>query len=224
MNQNLEGSLSEAVRIGGLGRMERVDRSTGQLATIRASEKDLVALVERAARGDQSALESFYDQTSSLVYGLALKILKDPSAAEEVVIEVYTQVHRQAAQYDQDRGTPSAWLLTLARSRAIDRLRVESQRRKREDPLEPVEAIPALMANPEEHSAIAERRRAVQAALLTLAAEQRQVIEIAYYSGLTHSEIATKLGLPVGTVKTRIRTGMMVLHDLLRPLSLEGQS
>ena len=204
--------------------MERVERSTGVSATIRASEEDLAVLIGRVAKGDQSALGTLYDRTSSLVYGLALRVLKDRPAAEDVTIEVYTQIHRQAARYDAGRGTPSAWLLMLARSRAIDRLRAESQRWKREDSLEPVEALPTLTANPEEHSAVAEQRRAVQAALLALAPEQRRVIEIAYYSGLSHSEIAAKLDLPVGTVKTRIRNGMLALRELLRPLSLEEQS
>lgn len=224
MRVKSEGSLTyESAGLGNLRGMERVEQSTQQLDAIRAREKDLAALIGRIAQGDELALGALYDQTSSLVYSLALRILKDQPAAEEVTIEVYTQVHRQATNYDPGRGTPSAWLLTLARSRAIDRLRAESQRRAREDNLETIEAIPALTASPEEHSATAELRRAVQAALLALAPEQRQVIEIAYYSGLSHSEIAAKLGQPLGTVKTRIRTGMMALRELLRPLSLEGQ-
>lgn len=164
-------------------RMGRMGQSTEQLDAIRAREKDLAAVLRRVARGDQEALGDLYDQTSPSVYSLALRILKNPPAAEEVTLEVFTQVHRQAGYYDPGRGTPSAWLLTLARSRAIDRLRAESQRRKREDSLETVEALPTLTANPEESSAAAELRRAVQAALLALTPEQRQVIDIAYYSG-----------------------------------------
>lgn len=215
--------LNEPARSLTLRGMEGVRQSTEQLDAIRAREKGLAAFISRMARGDESALGALYDETSPFVYGLALKILRDRPAAEEVTIEVYTQVHRQAGHYDPVRGTPSAWLLTLARSRAIDRLRAETQRRKREDDAEKIETLSSLAANPEEASAAAEMRRTVQAALLALTPEQRQVIEIAYYSGLSHSEIAAKLGVPLGTVKTRIRTAMVRLRDLLRPLSLEGQ-
>ena len=203
--------------------MERVGPATARSAIIGTRENDLAALIARIARGDESALGALYDQTSSLVYGLAMRILKDRPAAEEVVIEVYMQVHRQAGHFDPARGGPSAWLVTLARTRAIDRLRADSKRRKLEEALERPEAIPAPTADPEEHSAAAELRRTVQTALASLAPEQRQAIEIAYYSGLSHSEIAQKLGQPLGTIKTRIRTGMMLLRELLRPLSLEGQ-
>lgn len=224
MRVTTEGVFThESAGIGTLRRMERVERSAEQLDAIRAREKDLAALIGCVAQGDESALGALYDQTSSLVYSLALRILKDRPAAEEVTVDVYSQVHRQASNYDPGRGTPSAWLLTLTRSRAIDRLRADAQRRTREDPVETIEAIPAGTASPEEHSAAAEVRRVVQAALLALAPEQRQVIEIAYYSGLSHSEIAAKLGQPLGTVKTRIRTGMMALRELLRPLSLDAQ-
>jgi RNA polymerase sigma-70 factor (ECF subfamily) len=219
------GSPSLAEPAGGvtLRRTERVGQTIEQLDAIRAREKDLAALVGRIAQGEQEALAALWDETSSSVYGLALRVLRDPPAAEEVTIEVYTQVHRQAALYDPGRGTPTAWLLTLARSRAIDRLRAESQRRQREDPLETIEALPTDVASPEEASAAAELRRTVRAALLALSPEQRRVVEIAYYSGLSHSEIAAELGEPLGTVKTRIRTAMMRLRELLRPLSTEGQ-
>jgi len=169
--------------------------------------------------------QNFLAQKSNrpLVYSLASRILKDRFAAQEVTIDVYMQIHRQAADYDPEKGAPSAWLLTLTRSRAIDRLRMEVKRRTREELLETTEAISALTASPEEESATAELRRAVQAALLALAPEQRQIIEIAYYSGLSQSEIAATLGQPPGTVKTRIRSGMMALRETLRPLTLQGE-
>ena len=207
-----------------LQRMDRAGPSSEQLAAIRAREEDLAGLIGRVARGDQAALAALYDKTSSLVYGLALRILRDPFAAEDVTIEVYTQVFRLASNYAWGRGTPSAWLLVLARSRAIDRLRVESQRRERERPLEKAAAIPSPAEDPEASSEAMELRRVVQTALAALAPEQREVIEIAYYSGLSHSQIAAKLGQPIGTVKTRIRTGMMQLRDHLRPLLTGGQA
>src|SRR5262245_49909696 len=193
------------------------------LRQLRIREEAWAALVTRAAEGDQTALAALYDETSALVYGLALRILQDPYAAEDVTIDVYAQVYRQGSSYDVNRGTPSAWLLTLTRSRAIDRLRQEAQRREREEPLEATTRMPSLTAGPEECSATTELRRLVQRALSLLTPEQRQVIELAYFSGLSHNEIAAKLGQPLGTVKTRIRTGMMLLREDLRSLLTEAQ-
>jgi RNA polymerase sigma-70 factor (ECF subfamily) len=186
-----------------------------------AQEPELAVLIAQVAQGDQEALATLYDATSAMVYGLAWRILHEQSAAEDVAIEVYTQVYRQAARYEPGRGAPSAWLLTLTRSRAIDRLRAESLRQQREAPMETAAALPSPLPDPEAWSSTTERRQAVQAALAVLNPEQRQVIEIAYYSGLSHREIAAKLGQPLGTVKTRLRTGMMMLRHLLLPLLLE---
>jgi RNA polymerase sigma-70 factor (ECF subfamily) len=187
------------------------------VAAFHVREQRLATLIQHIAQGDGQALAALYDATSAHVHGLALRILRDPGAAEDVVIEVYMQVQRLASAYDASRGTPSAWLLTLVRSRAIDRLRAEALRQQREAPLERAAALPSLTPDPETSSTTAELRRAVQAALLTLSPEQRQVIEIAYYAGLSHSEIATMLQQPLGTVKTRLRTGMICLRNLLRP-------
>jgi RNA polymerase sigma-70 factor, ECF subfamily len=197
---------------------ERDELSVDQLHQLRAREAALAALVARAAKGDQTALATLYDETSALVYGLALRILRDQYAAEDVTIDVYAQVYRQVSSYDANRGTPSAWLVTLTRSRAIDRLRQEAQRREREEPLEATMRMPSLTAGPEDSSATTELRRLVQRALALLTPEQRQVIELAYYSDLSHNEIAAALGQPLGTVKTRIRTGMMLLRENLRSL------
>jgi RNA polymerase sigma-70 factor (ECF subfamily) len=185
------------------------------LAAFCASEERLGTLIQAIARGDAQALATLYDATSALVYGLALRIVRDPSAAEDVVIEVYMQVQRLAPAYEPARGTPSGWLLTLTRSRAIDRFRVESLRQQREAPLEIATSVPALTPDPEAASTATELQRAVRTALLALSPEQRQVIEIAYYAGLSHSEIAARLQQPLGTVKTRLRTGMMVLRTHL---------
>ena len=178
---------------------------------------ELTALIQRISQGDQLAFAALYDATRSLVYGLAWRIVRDPSAAEDVTIEVYQQVYQQAGQYTSDRGTPSAWILTLTRSRAIDRLRQHTLRQQRESPLDAI-ACASLLPDPEASSVANELRRAVRKALATLSKEQRQVIEIAYYAGLSHREIAAQLGQPVGTVKTRIRTGMMMLRAQLGPL------
>jgi RNA polymerase sigma-70 factor (ECF subfamily) len=171
----------------------------------------------RVARGDQHALAAVYDATSAAVYGLALRILRDSGAAEDVTLEVYTQAFRQAATYDPERGSPLAWLLTVARSRAIDRLRADTRTRQRQAPLESVETMPAGTPDPEASSLVTEEQRAIREALASLTGDQRRVIELAYYGGLTHTEIAARLRQPLGTVKTRIRTGMLVLRAHLRP-------
>lgn len=216
-------SDSKVARMEHFHQPEQEESPAEPLRQLRIREEALAALVARAAEGDQTALAALYDETSAHVYGLALQILRDQYAAEDVTIDVYAQVYRQVSSYDANRGTPSAWLLTLTRSRAIDRLRQEAQRREREEPLEATMRLPSLTAGPEEYSATTELRRLVQRALALLTPEQRQVIELAYYSGLSHNEIATKLGQPLGTVKTRLRTGMMLLREDLRSLLAEVQ-
>jgi RNA polymerase sigma-70 factor, ECF subfamily len=188
--------------------------------TAEASERDLdlVPLVERIAAGDQSALAALYDATNRFIYSLILRVLGDMGSAEEVMIDVYTQLWRQAASYDANRGAPLAWMATIARSRAIDRLRSSWQDQHRKESLDVLGDAPANAASPEESAAASERQRFVREALNLLTPEQRRVIELAYYSGLSHSEIAEKLNQPLGTVKTRTRLGMMKLREALAPL------
>ena len=188
--------------------------------TAEASERDqdLVSLVERVATGDQSALAALYDATNRFIYSLVLRVLGDTCSAEEVLIDVYTQLWRQAASYDPNRGAPLAWMATIARSRAIDRLRSGWQDQHRKESLDVLGDAPANAASPEEAAAASERQRLVREALNLLTPEQRRVIELAYYSGLSHSEIAEKLNQPLGTVKTRTRLGMMKLREALAPL------
>ena len=147
--------------------------------------------------------------------GLALRILGDAGAAEEVTADVYLQIWRRAVTYDPARGAPLGWLLTLARSRAIDRLRTGATRRMRTERLRHAMAMPSNESGPEERSALSERRRLVRAALGRLPAEQRRTIELAFFAGLSHGEIADDLRQPLGTVKTRIRLGMMRLRQTL---------
>ncbi len=180
-------------------------------------DHQLTQLIRRIGQGDQGAFTAFYHATHTLVYGLTLRIVRDPAAAEDVTIEVYLQLHQQAERYNPARGTPTAWLLTLTRSRAIDYLRRETARSQCEllpDSLSVVSTLP----DPEAQSVVAERRVMVRKALATLTKEQRQVIEIAYYTGLSHSQIAAQLGQPLGTVKTRIRIGLNTLRAQLGPL------
>jgi RNA polymerase sigma-70 factor (ECF subfamily) len=183
----------------------------------------LSAFIERMAHGDQEALAALYDTTSPMVHGLAVKILRDERAAEDVMIDVYLQAFRRASSYDPERGSPMAWLFTLARSRAIDLLRTDAQRRVRELPLATIERAQATAADPAESTLAGESQRAVRAALATLPPAQRRAIELAYYTGMSHSEIAKALGEPLGTIKTRIRRGMLALRSELRPLLSEAR-
>lgn len=189
---------------------------------IRARDQDWAALIRRVADGDQSALTELYDSTSRLVFGLVLRVVGDRATAEEVVLDVYTQVWRQAGSYDTNRGAPLAWIMTIARTRGIDRLRSGKHEFQNKEPLESIGEARSATASPEENTVISERRVLVRSALDSLSAEQREVIELAYYSGLSHSEIALKLNQPLGTVKTRTRLGMMKLRDTLRPMLEAG--
>lgn len=181
-------------------------------------ESSQAELVKRIATGDQHALAALYDRTNRIVFGLLLRILRDTAAAEEVLLDVYTQVWRQAATYSERRGTPLAWLTTIARSRAIDRLRSTRLEKQRSEPLDVLSAHASSACSIEEDMVTRELGGRVRAALAALSPEQREVIELAYYGGLSHSEIAMQTGQPLGTVKTRTRLGMMRLREMLETL------
>ena len=174
--------------------------------------------------GNSEALANLYDETSSSLYGLALRVLNDPADAEEVVLDVYQQVWRATHTYDPGRGTVWGWLTVMTRSRAIDRLRSMGSRRARELPIEDGFETPSRSPAPEVESIFAEERKLVRRALGTLAPEQREAIELAFFRGLTHVEVAEAMGAPLGTIKTRIRIGMRKMRDVLAPTPLEGNS
>ena len=171
------------------------------------------ALLARVSRGDAAALRALYDSCSARALSVAHRVLGTRSEAEEVVQETFVQVWRQATTYDASRGGAMAWIATIARSRALDRLRTRAASdravARSEDP-DPV-AEPA----PVELAAQRELRTQVIAALAALPQEQRSAIELAYYEDLSHSEIAARLGDPLGTVKTRVRLGLAKLAMLL---------
>ena len=183
-----------------------------------ARDVELGLLISSVAAGNQSALAELYDRSSRVAFGLIVRVLGDAAMAEEVTLDVYTQVWRQAKAYDSSRGTPLAWLLTIARTRAIDRLRSGKQERQRSEPLESADTVKAASGDPEESSVLSEQQRIVQGALAALSADQREVIELAYFQGLSQSEIATTLGQPLGTVKTRTRLGLIKLRETLGPI------
>ncbi len=175
----------------------------------------LSTLVGAMANGDQGSFRQFYELTSGLVNSLALRILGNAADAEEIVVDVYSKAWRTAGSFNECRGTPLAWLLMMTRSLAIDRFRQRSSRpRATED-----ETRLALLASsdddPETLTAGAEHRQIVRKALAKLSSEQQEVLRLAFYSGLSHSELATELGQPLGTVKTRIRLGLQQMKRLL---------
>jgi len=179
-------------------------------------ERETEALVGRMAAGDEHAMARLYDDTSRTIYGLALRIVREPAAAEDVTMEVYLQVWRLAANFDPQRGTVLSWMANMARSRALDSLR--RRKASRDDLKERVDEVHNLSdfrIGPEMSMLEDERSRIVRKAMLQLSPDHREAIELAYFSGLTHTEAAIKSGLPLGTVKTRIRSGMSHLRKLL---------
>jgi RNA polymerase sigma-70 factor (ECF subfamily) len=168
------------------------------------------------AAGDADALGEFYDRWALPVQAVVLSIVRGPLDAEDVVEETFWQAWRQAARFDGERGTVSAWLLTIARSRALDRARALT--RRRETSVDEAADVAADAPDPSEHAASAERRSAVADALRALPEPQREVIEMAYFGGLSQTEIAACLGQPLGTVKTRARLAMQKLRERLAAL------
>lgn len=188
-----------------------LDSSSPEAST---SASDWQPLIERMASGDGLAMQELYDRSSQMVFSLALRIVRNHEAAEDVTVEVYSQIWREAAAYDARRGSPYTWVLTVARSRAIDMMRAR-RRQGVPDSIDEIAELSSEAPGPEAVSVAAERQRLVLAAMEGLAPEQRQAIELAFFSGLSHSEIAEELSQPLGTIKTRIRIGMMKLRDSL---------
>jgi RNA polymerase sigma-70 factor, ECF subfamily len=178
-----------------------------------------IALIERIVARDERAVGDLYDRHNRLLYGLILRVLRDRSEAEEVLQEVFMLVWTRAETYNVALGSPAAWLVRIARNRAIDRLRSNAVRiRAVESAPEPE---PSRDTNPESRATLNEQQRAVARALDALPAEQRVLVEAAYFLGLTQSELAEKFKLPLGTVKTRIRTGMQALRQQLAQVFIE---
>jgi len=187
------------------------------LALVEAREYDLASLLARVARGDADALAMLYDQTVPAVHGIVLRILGDSAAAEEVTADVFVQVWQRAGGYDPGRGPALPWLMLLARSRALDRWRSGAATRARTEPMEAAMAQPTHEPGPLVCAEIAQRRRLVIRAIAALPYDQRHALELAYYRGLSHAEIAEVIREPLGTVKTRIRTAMIRLRSVLAP-------
>ena len=177
-----------------------------------------VVLLDKIAARDQSALAELYDRQSRLIFGLLMRILKDRHEAEEVLQEVFLAVWTRADTYNASLGSPAGWLVGIARNRGIDRLRANSVRDRAVDGYQPLAGVDS----PELRAARSEQARVVSRALDGLEAEQRDLIEHAYFLGLTHSELAARFRLPLGTVKTRIRVGMLALRRSLKETFIES--
>lgn len=175
------------------------------------TESELLANV---ARGDTEAFGQLYDRLAGPLFSLAMKILRDPASAEDVVQEVFVQVWGKASAYDATLGRPLTWALTLVRNRAIDRLRATQRGQRLMDAAADEHAVSGAVAEAPGHSLLNEETaRLVRTALTRLGPEQRQTIELAYFGGLTQTEIAAALQTPLGTVKARTRRGMLQLRE-----------
>jgi RNA polymerase sigma-70 factor (ECF subfamily) len=176
-----------------------------------------LALIQRVGRGDQAAFADLYDSVAPLVHGVVLKVVRDPSQAEEVVQEVFVELWRVAPRFDPEKGVVASWVATIAHRRAVDRVRSEQAARNR------VERESMRIERP--HDDVADgvvavdqsqfERRRVRRALDRLTSMQREALELAYFGGYTYREVAVLLDVPEGTIKTRIRDGMIRLRDEL---------
>jgi RNA polymerase sigma-70 factor, ECF subfamily len=170
-------------------------------------------LLHAIARGDEQALASLYDRYRLILFGLILRILHSRPEAEDVLQDVFIQVWKRAGDFDESRGRPFTWLVTLARSRTIDRLRALESRQRTAN--ESVQAVAESVSDSEQDAMRAEQGAVVRECLGELPSEQQQTLVLAYFEGLTQTEIAARLGAPLGTVKTRMRSGMIKLREML---------
>lgn len=183
-------------------------------------------LVAAMARLDERAAAQFYDKYSPQMFALAVRIVGDGADAEDVVLDAFTQAWNKASTYETDRGSVLGWLTTMTRTRALDCVRSRGRRTKAVDTAsrtmgdDPV-GVAGAAVSALDYVELGERAEAVNNALTVLSGQQRNAIELAFFEGLTHTEIAERLGEPLGTVKTRIRLGMQKLRDVLRELPQE---
>lgn len=195
-----------------LGDLLYADKSKTQL-----SEQDWVALVQSIATGDQRALHALYVRTHRLVFTLVVRIVRSREAAEELTLDVFHDVWRRASTYDPANGSVIGWIMNQARSRAIDRLRFE-QRKKRTNPNADVPTSTSAEGDFDPSVELHEQERLLRNALAVLTPNERAAIEITFFGGLTHAETAARLNQPLGTIKTRLRSGLNKLRKALSNL------
>jgi RNA polymerase sigma-70 factor, ECF subfamily len=176
--------------------------------------------LRQAAEGNPDALGRIYDATSPILMALALRILGRREDAEEALLDVYCKAWQRADLYDEQRGTVMAWLMTMMRTTALDRVRSRVSREARVEVLVEDDPLPASGLDPESLAVSSQQRARIRAALEQLPPEQREALEVAFFEGLTHSEIAERLAIPLGTAKTRVRRGLEKLRSLLDGIEL----
>jgi len=176
-------------------------------------DQDLTTYIARVADGDQAAFASLYDLLVPSVYGVVKRVLRDPSQADEVTQEIFVEIWKQASRYDVTRGGVRTWAVTIAHRRAVDRVRSEQSHRNRQASVGA--ASLELQATPEDDAMDADDRSRARAAMATLPPAQREALELAFYDGLTHVQIADRLDVALGTVKTRIRDGLIRLRTTM---------
>ena len=175
---------------------------------------DLAELLKLSGRGDQAAFARLYDATSSRAYGLAVRVVRDPAQAEEVTQEAFLEIWRSSGRFDPARGSAMSWLLTIVHRKAVDRVRsAEASTRRDLNYQQQNQPVPHDATAEAAHASLEAHR--VRGALGTLTEVQREALELAYFGGYTHTEVATMLDLPVGTAKTRIRDGLIRLRDAM---------
>jgi RNA polymerase sigma-70 factor, ECF subfamily len=189
--------------------------TTNRVPNALTSTDEAASIVSRLAAGELEAVAELYDRHAALVYGLARRILRNDADAEDIVQEVFAQAWRMAARYDRARGTVAGWLLVMTRTRSLDKLR-RRQARPDSDPSALPDTLQAETAAPHDLLISAEQAGVVREALNNLPAPQRTALELAYYEGLTQTEIAARLSEPLGTVKTRMRAALETLRARLR--------
>ena len=174
------------------------------------------ALIEQLLQRDMRAFEQLYDRHCRLVYGLVYRIVQQAGTAEEIVQDVFLQLWRNASRYEPSRGPFLPWLLTMARNRALDNLRLKSERQRRRE--DQAEELPSVTSVPQFEKELDEKRRAerVRELMTSLQPQQKRAIELAYFEGLTHTEIADALKEPLGTVKSWIRNGLLRIREGLQ--------
>jgi RNA polymerase sigma factor (sigma-70 family) len=195
-------------------------RVRGSRAYRAQQDSHLVALV---AEGDATALEALYDRYGEAAWSLALRILTDQSLAEDVVREVFLSLWREARRFDPARGTAATYLLSTTHHRAVDVVRREENLRRRHGPEEALALAPDQPSGLEDEVEVAERRSRIRAALAELPEPQREALMLAYFGGYTQREIASLVGVPLGTVKTSMAAGMRRLRDELREADRQEQ-
>ena len=188
----------------------------GEQASAPARESGWGDYVRRCARRDESALAALYDESSQLAYTIARRILQDEADASEVVLDVYKQIWDTAARFDEQRGSAASWIVLLARSRAMDRRRYRATRIRTAAKVQQLSDPICPQPSPESLAISRQSGRSVARALAAMPSEQREALELSFFAGLSHAEIADRLGQPLGTVKTRIRLAVAKLRELLK--------